>query len=199
MSEESRALLDAFCGAIDDVIAESDERYAQVQQKDQYIAALETDNAALTARADASDEQGKQFAQDIAALTAEVKTTQKALRKAEGAAEAVRTKEVKPLSDMVAKLKAEIKTMKAATDAAETNAIAYRIPGNGCPDIVVRWTGNDKWSVTDGTRRYWSTDRGWCADHGTHDRAHPESTRFSRADALGHAQALMDELKKRNP
>ncbi len=189
------AVLRELSAAITGVLVDAEMRKGDDAANEAYIQELEADNERLANQAAAVAIQGRQFAEEVAALTVEADALRKKLRKADGELVAVRQKEVEPLNKIIVRLKSEIATMKTAMDTADANVIAYRIPGDGIPDIVVRWLGGDMWAVTDGRNRYWSPSRGWTTGHGNRDIPH------SRADALKYAQALMDAAhqKKRNP
>lgn len=198
MSDEApdhARVLRELSAAITTVLTDAQMRKDDDLATEAYIQELEADNERLANQAAAIAVQGQHFAEDVAALTVETDGLRKTLRKAEGALAAVRQKEVEPLNRIIVRLKAENAAMKAAMDTADANAIAYRFPGDGVPDIVVRWLGGAMWAVTDGRDRYWTPHRGWTTGHGNRDVPH------SRSDALKYAQALMDAAheKKRNP
>ena len=197
---EARDTLTRVADALDVLLAADEAHLQRIAELEEYIRELEADTVRATQGQTAAEEQAKEFATANAALTLELRGTRKLLRAADLQLEQVRAKEVEPLAERVALLMAQLAALREGAATAETNVIAYRFPGDGTPDIVVRWRGGDRWSITDGMTRCWTVDKGWVLES---PRLDPELTRFSRADALAHAQTLMEaareKTKERNP
>lgn len=196
MSDDARALLTGLADALDAVLAADETHRQRADEQDAYIRELEADNVRLTQAHTALVEQGKESAVDYAALATELKGANRLLRAAEKQLAEIRRKEVDPLAEQVVRLMAEMSVLRDAASTAESNAIAYRFPGDGAPDIVVRWRGGEWWSVTDGANRVWTVQQGW-VDGRMHSRTAPPDARFSRADALMHAQVLAQAAREK--
>lgn len=194
---EARETLTRLADSLDVLLAADETHLRRIAELEEYTRELEADNVRVTQGRTAAEEHAKEFAAANAALELELKGVRKTLRAADIQLEQVRAKEVEPLTEQVAQLTAQMEALRETVSVTESNAIAYRLPGDGAPDIVVRWQGGEWWAVTNGVSRYWSTDRGWLDDHGAHTHRHPECTRFTRADALTHAQTLMEAAQAR--
>lgn len=186
--DDPRGTVTRMADALDAMLAADERNIQRIAELGQYVKALETENVQCAQARIAAGEQIKE-------LTADLRATRKLLRAADIQLADVRKKEVDPLTRRVAQLSAELATLREGAATAESNVIAYRFPGDGVPDIVVRWRGADRWSITDGMTRCWTAAHGWVMEG---PRVPRELTMFSRADALAHAQALMEAARKKN-
>lgn len=193
MSEEDpRDTVTRMADALDAMLAADDANTQRIAELEEYVKELEADNVRMTTGRTAAEERVKD-------LTTELRGVKKVLSAADKQLADIRKKEIDPLAEQVALLKAELAAMREAADTADANVIAYRFPVPGAPDIVVRWRGGAWWSVTDGRNHVWTVAHGWLPDTVELRAAHPEQVRFSRADALMHAQNLMEAARRKNP
>lgn len=186
--DDPRGTVTRMADALDAMLAADERNIQRIAELERYVKELESENVQLT--------QGRVTAgEQIKDLTSELRATRKLLRAADIQLADVRKKEVDPLTRRVAQLSAELAMLREGAATAEANVIAYRFPGDGVPDIVVRWRGGEWWSVTDGGSRYWTMQTGWVSAAHPHAKDH---ALFTRASALMHAQALMEAARKKN-